>query len=202
MNIHFTKNNQTRFVKHGFSWQIFFFGPIAFVMRSQFLLAVACAGAMFATYMLTGFITIMVFDLDEKPALFFGVIAACSLVAYFGNRFSARSYVKNVTKEAQWAIYRLLAKRFVGRTFSQKEAVNFVRDHYQLDDETKKWYEQARLDAERALSLPDPSNSILDLQVYYLLSSIYTRLGKSELARKYIELSQTTPVPIQARERN
>ena len=37
----------------------------------------------------------MVFDLDEQPTLFFGVIAACSLVGYFGNRFSARSYVKN-----------------------------------------------------------------------------------------------------------
>jgi hypothetical protein len=95
MNIHFAKNNQTRFVKHGFSWQIFFFGPIAFLMRSQFLLAAACAAAMYATFMLMGLITIMVFDLDLEPARFLGVAAACSLVGYFGNRFSARSYVKN-----------------------------------------------------------------------------------------------------------
>ena len=81
----------------------------------------------------------------------------------------------------------------------QSRAVYY--EHGKLNVRLQK-YEQARLDAERALSLPDPSNSILDLQVYYLLSSIYTRLGKSELARKYIELSQTTPVPIQARERN
>ncbi|WP_418120008.1 hypothetical protein [Variovorax sp. 350MFTsu5.1] len=95
MNIHFTKNNQTRFVKHGFSWQIFFFGPIAFAMRSQFLLAAACAGAMYAAYMLTGFITIVVFDLSDEVARVLAIAAACSLVGYFGNRFSARSYVKN-----------------------------------------------------------------------------------------------------------
>jgi len=95
MNIYFSKNNQTRFVKHGFSWQVFFFGPITFVMRNQYLLAGACAAVMYATFMLTGFITIMIFDFDVEPARFFGVIAACSLAGYFGNRFSARSYVKN-----------------------------------------------------------------------------------------------------------
>jgi tetratricopeptide (TPR) repeat protein len=81
----------------------------------------------------------------------------------------------------------------------QSRAVSY--EHGKLNLRLQK-FEEARLDAERALSLRDPSNSILDLQVYYLLSSIYTRLGKDELARKYIELSQTTPVPIQARERN
>ena len=95
MNIHFHKNGQTRFVKHGFSWQIFCFGPIAFLMRSQYLLAAACAAAMYAAYMLTAFIVITVLDLDVEPAHFLGVIAACSLVGYVGNRISARSYVKN-----------------------------------------------------------------------------------------------------------
>lgn len=116
MNIHFSMNNQTRFVKHGFSWQIFFFGPIAFAMRSQFVLAAACAGAMYAAYMATGFITIMVFDLDVEPARFFGIAAACGLVGYFGNRLSAHSYVKNgwvpVTDfPADWNTPQLIAPK-------------------------------------------------------------------------------------------
>jgi len=116
MNIHFSKNNQTRFVKHGFSWQIFFFGPIAFAMRSQFLLAAACAGAMYAVFMATGFITIMVFDLDVEPARFLGIAAACSLAGYFGNRFSARSYVKNgwapvADFPADWNVPQLIAPK-------------------------------------------------------------------------------------------
>ncbi|MFM9925454.1 hypothetical protein VLK31_20865 [Variovorax sp. H27-G14] len=116
MNIHFAKNNQTRFVKHGFSWQIFCFGPIALLMRSQFLLAAGCAAAMYAAYMLTGFITIMVFDLDLEPARFLGAIAACGLVGYFGNRFSARSYVKSgwtpvADFPADWNVPRLVAPK-------------------------------------------------------------------------------------------
>jgi len=58
-------------------------------------------------------------------------------------------------------------------------------------------YQAAREDAERALSLRDPSGLVLDLQVYYLLATIYTRLGESELARKYAELARTTPIPNQ-----
>jgi tetratricopeptide (TPR) repeat protein len=74
-------------------------------------------------------------------------------------------------------------------------------EHAKLNLRLKK-YQEARLDAERALSLRDPARFILDLQVYYLLSSVYTRLGEQELARKYVELSQTTPAPVQGRERN
>ena len=116
MNIHFTKNAQTRFVKHGFSWQIFCFGPIALLMRSQFLLAAACAGAMYATFMVTGFTLIMLFDLDLEPTRFLGVAAACTLVGYFGNRFSARSYVKNGWQPvgdfpADWNVPQLIAPK-------------------------------------------------------------------------------------------
>lgn len=116
MNINFVKNNQTRFVKHGFSWQIFFFGPIAFAMRNQFLLAAACAAAMYAVYMLTGFVTIMVFDLNLDPARFLGVAAACGLVGHFGNRFSARSYVKSGWVPvgdfpADWNVPQLIAPK-------------------------------------------------------------------------------------------
>jgi tetratricopeptide (TPR) repeat protein len=58
-------------------------------------------------------------------------------------------------------------------------------------------YQAAREDAERALSLRDPRGLVLDLQVYYLLATIYTRLGESDLARKYAELARTTPIPDQ-----
>jgi tetratricopeptide (TPR) repeat protein len=58
-----------------------------------------------------------------------------------------------------------------------------------------KEYAAARKDAERAQSLPDPDGLVLDLQVYYLLATVYARLGETELAGKYAELSRTTPIP-------
>jgi tetratricopeptide (TPR) repeat protein len=57
-----------------------------------------------------------------------------------------------------------------------------------------KEYGAARRDAERALSLRDPGGLVLDLQVYYLLATVYARLGETELARKYAELARTTPI--------
>lgn len=62
-------------------------------------------------------------------------------------------------------------------------------------------YEEARVDAERALKIPDPASKIQNLQVYYLLARIYIRLGETELAQKYSDLSRTTSLPIQTRER-
>ena len=59
-------------------------------------------------------------------------------------------------------------------------------------------YKEAQADAEHALSLPDPSGNILNLQVYYLLSSVYTRLGDTEQARKYTALCRTSLVPIES----
>jgi tetratricopeptide (TPR) repeat protein len=58
----------------------------------------------------------------------------------------------------------------------------------------RKDYGAARQDAERALGLADPAGLVLDLQVYYLLATVYARLGDTELARKYAELSRTTPI--------
>ena len=62
-------------------------------------------------------------------------------------------------------------------------------------------YEAARQDAERARTLRDPAGTVLDLQVFYLLATVYARLGQDELARKYAELSRTTPIPDQAADR-
>jgi tetratricopeptide (TPR) repeat protein len=57
-------------------------------------------------------------------------------------------------------------------------------------------FQQARIDAEQALGLADPSGMIIDLQVYYLLESIYRRIGETALADKYASLSRSTPVPL------
>jgi tetratricopeptide (TPR) repeat protein len=56
-------------------------------------------------------------------------------------------------------------------------------------------YESARQDAERALALGKSGDIVLDLQVYYLLTTIYSRLGEMELAREYAELARTTEIP-------
>jgi Tfp pilus assembly protein PilF len=55
--------------------------------------------------------------------------------------------------------------------------------------------EAARKDAEHALALGRPGDMVLDLQVYYLLTTICTRLGESEAARKYAELARTAEIP-------
>jgi len=62
-------------------------------------------------------------------------------------------------------------------------------------------YEAARQDAERARGLRDPGGTVIDLQVYYLLATVYARLGDNDQARKYAELSRTTPIPDQAADR-
>jgi tetratricopeptide (TPR) repeat protein len=80
-------------------------------------------------------------------------------------------------------------------------AVTFMPDHRGVHYERAKVkmafndYAGAREDAEKALGLRNPGNLVLDVQVYYLLSTVYARLGERELARKYAELSRTTKIP-------
>jgi Tfp pilus assembly protein PilF len=81
---------------------------------------------------------------------------------------------------------------------SQRRGPHYERAKLNL---ALKQYAAARADAERALSLRDPAGLVLDLQVYYLLATVYARLGESDLARKYAELSRTTPIPDQAADR-
>jgi Tfp pilus assembly protein PilF len=59
-------------------------------------------------------------------------------------------------------------------------------------------FDSARQDAEHALGFGKPGDVVLDLQVYYLLATIYSRLGEEELAKKYAELARTTEIPDQA----
>jgi len=95
MNVSFIKNGQSRFVKHGYSWQAFFFGPITFLMRAQPLLAGLCFVALVGIYLLVGVLGIVVFDLEGEGALqLVGYLVACGLVGQYANRFSARAYVK------------------------------------------------------------------------------------------------------------
>jgi tetratricopeptide (TPR) repeat protein len=56
-------------------------------------------------------------------------------------------------------------------------------------------YPAAREDAEQALALRDPGGLVLDVQVYYLLATLYGRMGETELARRYAELARTTSFP-------
>ena len=70
-----------------------------------------------------------------------------------------------------------------------ERAVRYERGKLSL---ARKDYPAARQDAEAALALSDPAGLVLDLQVYYLLATVYARLGETELARKYAELSRST----------
>jgi tetratricopeptide (TPR) repeat protein len=62
-------------------------------------------------------------------------------------------------------------------------------------------YQQARSDAERAESIPDPAGIIIDLQIYTLLEQAYRHLGETALADKYAQLSRNTPAPVRKQER-
>jgi len=73
-------------------------------------------------------------------------------------------------------------------------------DHAKLNLRLGK-LEDARRDAERAGKLADPGGFILDLQIYSLLATIYTRLGESALAQEYIDLAERSSVPLRSRDR-
>ncbi len=57
-------------------------------------------------------------------------------------------------------------------------------------------YQQARTDAEKAAATEDPAHVIIDLQIYSLLEQMYARLGETDLAKKYAELTRDTPPPV------
>ena len=56
-------------------------------------------------------------------------------------------------------------------------------------------YLQARNDAEHALTLPDSTGDVLDNQLFYLLVTIYERLGDTEHAREYSDLCRALSAP-------
>jgi tetratricopeptide (TPR) repeat protein len=103
-------------------------------------------------------------------------------------------FLMKVNRLAESKVYLDRALRIAPET----RAVYY--EHSRLNLRLQK-YKEARADAERALSLPDPSGFILDLQVYYLLATIHSRLGNTELAQKYAALCRTSRVPIPAQGR-
>jgi len=52
-------------------------------------------------------------------------------------------------------------------------------------------YTEARADAERVLAIPEARRFTYDFQIYYLLATIYRRLGERELAEKFATLART-----------
>jgi tetratricopeptide (TPR) repeat protein len=61
-------------------------------------------------------------------------------------------------------------------------------------------YQQARKDAEKSAACTE-EGGIIDLQIYSLLSQVYSRLGETALARKYIDLTRETPPPVRGENR-
>jgi tetratricopeptide (TPR) repeat protein len=62
-------------------------------------------------------------------------------------------------------------------------------------------YRQAQSDAEKAASCEDRAHIIIDLQIYTLLAQVYGRLGETDLARKYADLSRETEPPVRGQQR-
>ena len=61
-------------------------------------------------------------------------------------------------------------------------------------------HEQARADGEKAAACTE-QGGIIDLQIYSLLSQVYTRLGDKALAKKYADLTRETPPPVRGESR-
>ena len=108
----------------------------------------------------------------------------------FPDPFVDYSYGRFLLKERRLDESRVHLDRAVA-LHPQDRAVRYERAKLSL---ARGDYAAAREDAERALSLRD-SGPVLDLQVYYLLATVYRRLGEEELARKYAELARTTSIP-------
>jgi tetratricopeptide (TPR) repeat protein len=111
----------------------------------------------------------------------------------FFDSFIDRNYGRFLLKERRLEESRIHLDRAVA-LLPNSRAVYYERAKLNLALER---YAAAREDAERARSLRDPSGLVLDLQVYYLLATIYRRLGDTDLAEKYAELARTTPIPNQ-----
>jgi tetratricopeptide (TPR) repeat protein len=106
-------------------------------------------------------------------------------------------YGRFLLKQGRLEESRAALDRAVAR-HPEERAAQYERAKLNL---ARKDYVAARRDAERALTLRDPAGLVLDLQVYYLLATVYARLGETELARKYAELARTTVIPDQAGDR-
>jgi len=111
--------------------------------------------------------------------------------APFADPFLDYYYGRFLLKQNRLAESRSHLDRAIAQHPTER-AVHYERGKLNL---AVKDYAAARQDAERALSLRDPDGLVLDLQLYYLLATVYARLGEPELAKKYAELARTTRIP-------
>ncbi len=109
----------------------------------------------------------------------------------FFDSFLDHNYGRFLLKERRVSESRLHLDRAVA-LLPNTRAAYYERGKLNLALER---YQAAREDAERALSLRDEGGLVLDVQVHYLLATVYARLGEAELARKHAELARTTPIP-------
>lgn len=94
-----------------------------------------------------------------------------------GRTIPYRWEVKQVTKEVQWGIYKLLAKRFLDAELTAKQAVNFVLDHYQLDEETRKWYDAAEKELDRAAFIEKVNREVVGVLETLVDQGFAVKLG-------------------------
>jgi len=115
----------------------------------------------------------------------------------FYDAFLDYNYGRFLTKRGDFASAKMHLDRAV-ELVPNVRAVWYERAKLNL---RAKNYAEARADAEKAANLADPAGIIIDLQIYTLLEQIYRRLGETQLADKYAELSRTTPPPMRKENR-
>jgi tetratricopeptide (TPR) repeat protein len=132
-------------------------------------------------------------EIDRAQSAYQRSLAENRAGAYF-DAFVAYNYGRFLMKRNQLSASKELLDKAVELT-PEVRAVWYERARLNVQ---MKNFQQARSDAEKAVSLEDPQVIIADLQVYVLLEQIYTHLGEMKLAREYAELSRLTPTPVQS----
>jgi len=130
-------------------------------------------------------------QLDEAEQAYRKALAANQHGRYY-DAFVDYNYGRFLAKRNQLATARQHLDRAT-ELVPQVRAVWYERAKLNL---RMKNYQQARTDGEKAAVTEDPAHVILDLQIYSLLAQVYSRLGETDLARKYVELTRETPPPV------
>ena len=129
-----------------------------------------------------------------------------------------RAYRKGLTVNQRGRWYDAFLDYNYGRFLAKRNQLTDAKQHMDRATELAPgtravWYERAKLnvrlknyqeartDGERAANTADPAHVILDLQIYSLLEQVYSRLGETDLAKKYAELTRDTPPPVRGEHR-
>jgi len=92
------------------------------------------------------------------------------------------------------------SKRHLDRAVQSASQVRAVWYERAKLDMRMQNYQQARADAEEAAACTQ-TGGVIDLQIYSLLSQVYSRLGNTALAKKYTDLTRATPPPVRGEQR-